>query len=633
MAEKDFGVKRINLIGASGTPTITSPNNLNINAVTVAISTDISIGGQVSSNLKISNGYSVGIGSTNPQQKLWVEGNGYFSGIVTASKFSGQLDAASGLAQKVGFATTATNLDGGALGSIPYQNSSGITSFLDGASVNNKVLLYNLATNKPYWGDASSAEGSFGGITVVDESTDTFSDIVTLNIFGSNISATSGGTGIASIRVNDNLVGTSLSISGVGTFSSGLEVIDSLSISSLQPGDNLFEIYNSSQNVVVAVTTTGNLGIATTNPRQKLWVEGNGYFSGVVTANKFVGDGSGLTSITAAANVSISTNTTNQTQYLTYVTGTGSTNGFGITTTGLVFNPFSGKFGIGLANPSAKLQVVTASSDGNVAAWGSGQLVLSPGGTSTSQGLAFSVDTSGGSASLMSLSPNTTWNPMYYRASSHIFMGSTGSDELGRFNTTGNFGIGTANPTAKLWVNGDGYFIGSVTSAQGFYVDGNLVGSGAISGGPLVGTGLSISGISTFGGSSGVVIKYENGAGILTSANPGVSTITYYGDGSNLTGVTGTKIVAQNLLSVPVYPTFANNTGVTSLGIAPDNFVYVPSTGRVGLGSTNPSFTLDINGDTRIRSENKLRFGGALDSSKFYIQYNSASNSLDFVAQ
>ena len=48
MADKSFGVKDINLIGASGTPTIDSPNNLNINAVNVAISTDMSIGGVLS---------------------------------------------------------------------------------------------------------------------------------------------------------------------------------------------------------------------------------------------------------------------------------------------------------------------------------------------------------------------------------------------------------------------------------------------------------------------------------------------------------------------------------------------------------------------------------------------------------
>jgi len=47
MAEKSFGVKEINLIGASGTPTIESPNNLNLNAVNVAISTNATIGGDL----------------------------------------------------------------------------------------------------------------------------------------------------------------------------------------------------------------------------------------------------------------------------------------------------------------------------------------------------------------------------------------------------------------------------------------------------------------------------------------------------------------------------------------------------------------------------------------------------------
>ena len=56
MAEKGFGVKEVNLIGASGTPTITSPNNLNLNANNVAISTNVSIGG----TLTVSGNISVG---------------------------------------------------------------------------------------------------------------------------------------------------------------------------------------------------------------------------------------------------------------------------------------------------------------------------------------------------------------------------------------------------------------------------------------------------------------------------------------------------------------------------------------------------------------------------------------------
>ena len=74
MANKDFGVKKIELIGSSGTPNLTSPTNLNLNANTVAISTDVTIGGKVQSNVIVGTGYSVGIGSTLPQQALDVSG-------------------------------------------------------------------------------------------------------------------------------------------------------------------------------------------------------------------------------------------------------------------------------------------------------------------------------------------------------------------------------------------------------------------------------------------------------------------------------------------------------------------------------------------------------------------------------
>ena len=101
-------------------------------------------------------------------------------------------------------------------------------------------------------------------------------------------------------------------------------------------------------------------------------------------------------------------------------------------------------------------------------------------------------------------------------------------------NSTG-VGIGTTNPTSKLWVSGAGYFIGSVTSEEGFYVNGELIGN-SILGTNIVGTSLSISG-------------------------------------------------ASNL------------------------------------------------GETRIRSSNKLKFGGTGAASNFYIQYNSTTSSLDFVAE
>ena len=104
MAEKSFGVKEINLIGASGTPTIESPNNLNLNAVNVAISTNVSIGGTltVTGNVSVggtltyedvTNIDSVGIITARSDIKVGTgvtitsAGAGFYAGIVTASNF------------------------------------------------------------------------------------------------------------------------------------------------------------------------------------------------------------------------------------------------------------------------------------------------------------------------------------------------------------------------------------------------------------------------------------------------------------------------------------------------------------------------------------------------------------------
>ena len=70
MANKSFGTKQLDLTGASGSPIITSPSDLSINATTVAISTNISVGGYFASNVNVGAGYSVGIGTTIPSKTL-----------------------------------------------------------------------------------------------------------------------------------------------------------------------------------------------------------------------------------------------------------------------------------------------------------------------------------------------------------------------------------------------------------------------------------------------------------------------------------------------------------------------------------------------------------------------------------
>jgi hypothetical protein len=69
---------------------------------------------------------------------------------------------------------------------------------------------------------------------------------------------------------------------------------------------------------------------------------------------------------------------------------------------------------------------------------------------------------------------------------------------------------------------------------------------------------------------------------------------------------------------------------VTIVGVLTATKLSAPNM-TIGIGST-ASFTADISGDMRIQDGYKMRFGGTSVSSNYYIQYNSTTNSLDFVS-
>ena len=84
-------------------------------------------------------------------------------------------------------------------------------------------------------------------------------------------------------------------------------------------------------------------------------------------------------------------------------------------------------------------------------------------------------------------------------------------------------------------------------------------------------------------------------SGIITAV--GLGTVVYYGDGSNLQGVNAFNVINQDINSSPVFPTFASNTGVSSVGISTTNLVFIPASGNLGLGTTNPTSKLHVVGD------------------------------------
>jgi len=150
MAEKGFGVKELNLIGSSGTPTIESPGDLNINANNVAISTNVSIGG----TLSVTGNISVG-GTLTYEEVTNIDS----LGIITAR--------------------TGVKVTGGEL------------------AVGNNIKLGNagVITATSFSGDGSALTGisGSGGITVQDEGSTLSTQATTLNFVGAGVVAS--GTG------------------------------------------------------------------------------------------------------------------------------------------------------------------------------------------------------------------------------------------------------------------------------------------------------------------------------------------------------------------------------------------------------------------------------------------------------
>lgn len=122
---------------------------------------------------------------------------------------------------------------------------------------------------------------------------------------------------------------------------------------------------------------------------------------------------------------------------------------------------------------------------------------------------------------------------------------------------------------------------------------------------------LNPSGINTFTNTeesysttTGALVVY-GGVGIGKNLNIGgnvnitgiVTANSYYGDGSNLSGVTAVDLTIETLTESIVYPLFANNLGVSTISIDQSNFVYYPNQNLVGIGTSIPQANLDVRGN------------------------------------
>ena len=159
MADKNFGIKRFNLIGASGTPTISSPNNINLNATQVSISTDLSIGGQVVSNVLVGSLYSVGIGTTVARTTLDVRGSASITGVTTLTTLTAGNTVISGITT-VGV-VTASSVGIGTTNALDTLTVLGRVQIQQNASSNSRLVFRAVPGNAYRWSIDNDSSNNF----------------------------------------------------------------------------------------------------------------------------------------------------------------------------------------------------------------------------------------------------------------------------------------------------------------------------------------------------------------------------------------------------------------------------------------------------------------------------------------
>jgi hypothetical protein len=581
----------------------------------------------------------VGIGSTTiPRAILDVGGDVWVSGAltaisITADNFFGTIST-SKYADSAGFTTSislgsTTSTDDTSY--LVLVGSSGTT--IQQAFIDSQSLSYDGQTNT-----LNSDNIKVGFITATNAwiGVATINDLKVVNdTFRVGTAITMGNGIITATTFSGKFLDfENLRVSGISTFTNGPVLIGGGT--STGTAGQVLQISGINSSVYIG----GNVGLGTTNPTSKLFVVGGGYFTGVITASEFKGNAS---TSGYASTAGIATYAT-KSGIATFATDAGiSTNLKGGAGGSLPYQSSSSTTAF-LANGSAG-NILQSNGGTNAPSWESPQgLTIGYANTAgistfaTKAGIATYTSEwilgANGISDYTFTGPGLIGaenDPVLYlvRGQQYKFTNTMGAHPFRIQSTPGISGTvysdgivnnGVSNETLSWDVQFDApgllYYQCTVHGSMGgkIYIidagigpDISINTTGIITANSLVGTALSISGISTFGGSNGVVIKLDGSNGIVTSANPGFSTVTYYGDGSKLTGI-GTAASATNVALTTdtsstttniVFSQTPNQNPTSSLKTNP-GLIFNASTSSLGIGTTTPTEKLQVNGNISI---------------------------------
>jgi len=423
-------------------------------------------------------------------------------------------------------------------------------------------------------------------------------------------------------------------------------------------------IFGTLSTEALRIDVSQRVGIGTNNPTSKLQVQGDVYVSGVVTATTFNGQiNAGVATITTL-NVTTVTNTNiNATGIITASQFSTGSNGIGINTDTIsgpsIMYIDPSPVGVGTTSGIVRIKG-DLYVDGTQFVVNSTTIELADlrVGIATTVGTNLLLDGGGigiGSANIIkTFTYNSASDSLKSSENLDIASGKTykinGTDVLS--STTLGSGVVNSSLTSvgtlgQLQVTGVSTFtngpvlIGAATSTGtasqrlqttgGAYVSGN-VGIGTTL--PRSTYKLDVVGDINFDGNlfqnntkfvAGVGIGSTNknpGSGVITQRiGVGFTDINFVGTGLSITGYGSTVVIdfgnlggalsiSTSVTSVAQDLTFVGGATTSIIGIATitDRLVYVPSTGRVGVGTSAPAFKLDVVGD--INSSTALKVGG-----------------------